>query len=159
MHYISYPVCRPFILASRAGAVKKILNFQHSLPLLLILCVVEIPVVIVHLLVRKNSLCGVNYPACPMVGAGGVRRARVVGKTKKTKWVSKFSFLWFSPDSGVHSTTQLHRFTFHHAASFSDKLIYLIGIAGARLEHRGEHCANISDKSFSPEYASPQCLQ
>merc|ERR1719513_490179 len=86
------PVCWPLILASRAGAVKEILNLQHTLPLLLILRVVEISVVIVHLLVRKNSLCGVHNAACSVISAGGVRRASVVGKA----------------DSRVDSTTQFH---------------------------------------------------
>ena len=87
---VCYPVCWPLILASRAGAVKEILNLQHPLPLLLILRVVEIPVVVVHLLVRKNSLCGVHNAACSVISAGGVRRASVVGKAKNKN--TKFLF-------------------------------------------------------------------
>ena len=90
---------------------------------------VKVAVVVIHLLV------GVDRPGChhhaltPIVGPRGVGSAAVVGQA----------------DTGVHGATELDVLTVDETVALPEKLVDLVGVAGAGLDVLGHDSGHLDD--------------
>ena len=124
-----FSVGRPVILARQTAAREEVLGRQHLLPLIPGVGVVKVAVVVVHLLVGVDRPGGHHHALTPIVGPRGVGGAAVVGQA----------------DAWVHRAPELDVLTVDEAVALPEKLVDLIGIAGAGLDVLGHDGGHLDD--------------